>query len=820
VLITNFAAGELSETLFGRIDLPQYYQGASRIENFDVIPTGGVSRRRGMKRLAELPAEGRIIPFILDRESGFLLFLSPGMMRMYRDGQPVGSPVTSSAQTPLYQTLEEIHEVQYAQNYDMMILTHENYAPLRVRLVDGSLQTDLFPVLNKVAVHITGELEAVTEYDETYSGYLKSPGNYPCAVTFFNGRVVFAGTKNNRQRIFASKSNDYYNFSTYDLFLTEQREYVVVLGSIEPEAPDKIIIDKEIDAIRFTRRPEEYHTDSGFFDDAVITDMSGAVITLSENAKIEIFNYQVIEAELEAKKAQFESWENDPVTRTAAYYKAVTNDGELPFYGVEEHTFYIKTYAHQTQIVLNKKFGGDGEGTPDTEAVLATLTFPENACALYGQASAYFQSEIDAFCTAFFASDSDWNKTWENWTVVERTRYTENQAFQANDAETRIMATMRYGLDTAKGTEWYYGYPETLLSKVLNRITSSTDIYIPFYTVNIIEDRYPTADDGFTFEIASDMSDAIRWIGQNKHILVGTETAEWVIPSGVNATNVQAVLNSRYGSDRIQGTSVGDAFCFFQAGGRALVEYYIPQQDNNFRANNMAMLSPAMLHESPAFDFDFVSSPYTKIFVSRQDGALATLLYERGSGTFAWSRVTTEGSVRSVATMPGESGGDEVYLVLKRGARFFLELLTEEGPEVFLDSYRDWDGSGADYDGGAVVYDETDDAVFGTDKAPVPGHTMRVGYPYASLIRSMPVIANERMKQNNIKNLLIRFLDSFMPRVRSLPNGEETFISRDGPFSGVVKVNFPGGWEYDVFFELSHSAPTRCRILSVNAETN
>jgi hypothetical protein len=88
----------------------------------------------------------------------------------------------------------------------------------------------------------------------------------------------------------------------------------------------------------------------------------------------------------------------------------------------------------------------------------------------------------------------------------------------------------------------------------------------------------------------------------------------------------------------------------------------------------------------------------------------------------------------------------------------------------------------------------------------------------------MPVLANDRMKHNVIKNLLTRFSDSFMPRVRSEPNGAENTIPHRGEagkgLSGVVQVPFPGVWERDVFFEFIHDRPTRCRILAVNAEVN
>jgi hypothetical protein len=394
---------------------------------------------------------------------------------------------------------------------------------------------------------------------------------------------------------------------------------------------------------------------------------------------------------------------------------------------------------------------------------------------------------------------------------------------------------MKYILTDTSGDTIYYDYGDIIYTRVYERTKDMSSVYIPLFTRKILEDRYPTPDDGFTFEIASDMSDAIRWIGQNKNLLIGTETAEWIIPAGVNATNAQAILNSRYGSDKIQGTAVGDAMCFIQSGRKALVEYYIPQQDNNFRANNMAMLSKNMLHESPAFDFDFISAPYTKIFVSREDGALVCLLYERGTGTFAWGRILTDGFIRSVATLPGESGYDEVYMIVERTEGVFLERLDErmradlDIGHVFLDSNTPWTGSDeqrADYAANAVVYDVTDNKTYPIDDAPspadIPGppHRMFVGYQYTSLVRSMPILANNQMKQQIIKNLQVRFQDSHMPVIRSLPNGVDNTVPHEEPYSGVVQIPFPGVFDRDVFFEIVHKEPTPCQILAVNAEAN
>jgi hypothetical protein len=430
----------------------------------------------------------------------------------------------------------------------------------------------------------------------------------------------------------------------------------------------------------------------------------------------------------------------------------------------------------------------------------------------------------------------------------------------AQQWEARIRETMAKEFNGI----WYYGYPDKIKQDIFlaSYVTpegtpyDGQGMYFPFYTRKVIEDRYPSPEDGFTFDIASDISDSIRWIAQNKNLIIGTETAEWIVPSAINATNIQFILNSRFGSDKIPGTCVGDAMIFFQSGRKALVEYYIPQQDNNFRANNMAMLSKDMLHESPAFDFDFISAPYTKIFVSREDGAIVTLLYERNTGTFAWGRVTLGGgSVKSIGTLPGESGFDDVYLIVKRNDRYYLEQLDERGypdedlpphadikhapfHKAFLDSSSIWAGDASGYPAlpgldlpnapvPAVVYDETDNKAYekAPFPAPIPGHVMFIGYPFESVARSMPILANDQMHQNNIKNLNIRFLESFMPLVRSWDSEgrlvKEDSIPRKGKeFSGVIQIPFPGVFDRDVFFEFLHKEPTRCQILAVNAEVN
>jgi hypothetical protein len=382
------------------------------------------------------------------------------------------------------------------------------------------------------------------------------------------------------------------------------------------------------------------------------------------------------------------------------------------------------------------------------------------------------------------------------------------------------MAYMKYQHPKLQAGQPYYNYMPNIRSRIEASI-SGTEVYVPLYVTKQIKDDYPTADDGFTFEVASDRNDDIRWLVQNKNLIAGTESAEYIIPSNINAVNISAYLNSFYGSSRIQASSAGDAVLFFRDGQKGLVEYYIPQADNYFRINDLLMLAPQMLSESEAKDFDIVTMPYNMLVITRADGKMVTLLYDRSSGTFAWGRMTLgSGNIKSLAIIPAKSGYDDIYLLVEKNGLYDLELFEYDG-KVYLDSYTQWNGDDSAYTENAIIYDEAVDKIYPL-KGPLPsaGPTCWIGYPYTSTVRSMPILANNQMKPNNIKNLLIRFLDSYLPKLTALPNEVTDEIYDDEPYTGVKKVMFPGVWDRDVQFEITHGKPSRCIILAINTEVS
>ena len=951
MLITNFAAGELSDNLLGRIDLAQYYSAAARIENFDVIPTGGIKRRGGTERLAVLGGAGRLIPFVVSRETGFLLYLTDGRIRVFQtavvDGKNTVSCVRdtedeeASAAIPLY-AAAAIPDVQYAQNYDTMILCHEGYPPVMVKLGNNTLDFSLVQCGFDVEVE-AGEgisLYAHSEDDPAYkkSGWLQSEGKYPRAVSFFNGRVVFAGTMQDRQRVFFSglqndhdKENVIYPFATYKKFVTRQREYISVQGKIGTDAdidyegmgiehnPEYQAVQLTTpDAMKFAYALSEYHVDSVFFPkDTMVVKLYKSVLILSRRALAE---GPLSDAEKDfltvntpgTMKYYYErnlNENNNDNKKLIALLRYRCSIGGLPDHGHPELSMDDYQYLHvylrythnkiwlETTYVLGESVSGQLSlrnvvftkmDIPDTLVKSGSITYHHGAGGYYyslpvlpnvrgvigGLLQALFDNfftELDEASRAEAGEHTGFHVGWEDdyFFITERpdsdNPLTEQRIRLKDLINTgAVVATLERGTsmydsifqlvnisdiyvtiqemllnslvyefrmqNTAQQTV-YFGNPADILVKLNERLGVTGTVFIPLYVDrDPIVDRHPVPDCGFTFEIASDMNDAIRWLAVNQGVVVGTENAEWVIPPDVTAANVRAVLNSRYGSSAIQGTVVDNAICFFQTGKKSLVEYYIPQQDNFFRANNMAMFSRNMLLESEALEFDFIRSPNTRLFVTRKDGALVTLLYERGTGTFAWGRVTTEGTFKSVAVLPGYDGNDDVYMAVERGGSVFLEALREAG-EVYMDSYTkvtagDWAAVTSGYDAAAAVV-RKDGNVYEVLPVNTPpdwgkGGEVYIGYSYRSVMRAMPQ-ADEQMRERSFSNVYTRFMGSYMPRLKALPGGTEDPVLLPAgvrePFTGVTQSMYPGGLNRDASFEISHGKPTPCRILAIYASS-
>ncbi len=164
---TSFTAGELDPLLRGRLDLKAQEDGAAKLRNVIVHPSGGVSRRPGLRLVAQVPGALRLANF--DGPSGGeLLAFGPYRLDILRGGSIVHS-IPDTLWGPA-----ELPDVGIARWGDRLLLCHPAVPPKELirngvsgwqlrdwqyeKGLDDGEPRDLFPfarfVRPEIAIHV------------------------------------------------------------------------------------------------------------------------------------------------------------------------------------------------------------------------------------------------------------------------------------------------------------------------------------------------------------------------------------------------------------------------------------------------------------------------------------------------------------------------------------------------------------------------------------------------------------------------------------------------------------------------------------------
>ena len=126
-IITDFSAGELSEKVRGRFDLPQYRKGALKLENMMVTNTGMATKRPGtiyQGTCDGITNKSRIVPYVYSPSESYIMELVAGKIQVWRNGSKV-----KETTTPTW-TADELWDIQFAQDYRGIYFVHPSHAPV------------------------------------------------------------------------------------------------------------------------------------------------------------------------------------------------------------------------------------------------------------------------------------------------------------------------------------------------------------------------------------------------------------------------------------------------------------------------------------------------------------------------------------------------------------------------------------------------------------------------------------------------------------------------------------------------------------------
>ncbi|WP_404383564.1 hypothetical protein [Caenispirillum salinarum] len=119
---TNFSAGELSPRLYGRGDLRAYENGASRLRNVVIHPTGGVSRRPGLRWVDGIEGKARLLAFEFNTEQVYLLVFTHLKMAVYKDDARI-----AVLDTPWTEVM--LPNLNWTQSADTLLVVHPDCEP-------------------------------------------------------------------------------------------------------------------------------------------------------------------------------------------------------------------------------------------------------------------------------------------------------------------------------------------------------------------------------------------------------------------------------------------------------------------------------------------------------------------------------------------------------------------------------------------------------------------------------------------------------------------------------------------------------------------
>ncbi len=195
----SFAGGELSDSMYGRVDINKYDSGAATLKNFTVQRYGGVRNRNGFRHIGVTYGGKRAfyIPFLYNANETYIIEVTAGHCRFLYNGQYIvednGEPYTiSNNLNPA--DLQGICKIKYTQSADVLFIVHPDHYPMTLtRYSTYDWRWEQMPITGGPFEDSNGS--AATEEEQITQVYRYGAGTYELTLpdTVTNISVELAG---------------------------------------------------------------------------------------------------------------------------------------------------------------------------------------------------------------------------------------------------------------------------------------------------------------------------------------------------------------------------------------------------------------------------------------------------------------------------------------------------------------------------------------------------------------------------------------------------------------------------------------------------
>jgi len=617
-IINNFAKGELSSRMEGRVDIQGYYNGCKIMKNCIMVAQGGAEKRPGTIYLDEVYSSGaistkaKLIPFEVSDTEVYILEVGHYATRIWdvygkKLVQDSGSDLILDTPYPS----KDVSSIQYATTEGQIFLAHQNHAFLYIKKTNEgfSMTNQLYKVEDHEA--ISYKRDEVTYYNQEYFRALKTTST--AAPTkgewIAQGSIGCTPTGDLSEWVGA-------NFTTGDIILHKGKIY-------------------EAQRTYNNWTSQECWPESEIQEEAW-SDWSEAKVEWYWNTDLQCTN-TILGICIQRESPQSYMNRNFVTSTQKIQF--------LPWGGVGILGGWVR-YQLSTLSITSSK-----EENPYWELKASVPLGTETTIIKTWVTATYNQDEIVYHPTTYIMYKCLEDGTTGDPGVSPEWELLSNNPFFAVEGD--FPAAVAF-----MGQRLYLGgtasHPQTVFGSKIGR----------YDNFNVGTDD----DDAFYFEIASDRSSRIKWMVGKDQLMIGTTSSEWIVTGGgvgITPTNVQVLKQSAYGSAYNQASQVADTLLFYQKGGRKLREYMYSNDNKAYLANDLTFFADHIT--SPGIDeSSYQQNPDSILWSTKINGGLIGLTYDRLNNIAGWHRHDTDGVFESVVSVDGENEEDELWFVVRR----------------------------------------------------------------------------------------------------------------------------------------------------------
>ena len=273
---------------------------------------------------------------------------------------------------------------------------------------------------------------------------------------------------------------------------------------------------------------------------------------------------------------------------------------------------------------------------------------------------------------------------------------TENSSFYDGNISPTLTETPPRARDPFSGTNLY---PSAVGFLEQRRVFANSNSYLQRIWMtqtanhdNLTVSSPPADDDSITATIAARQVNEIRHLVTLGDMIVFTSGGEWLL-SGVDGvitpSGIQIKPQTYYGTTQLPPILSGDVVVFMQQG-QYVRDLSYKFDIDSYSGNDLSILARHLFDSYTIDDWTYAQAPHSLIAGVRSDGIMVALTYVREQQIYGWSRHTTKGDFKSIASVQ-EGVDDYIYVVVERVVNGrtvqYIERMSNFHPTDIQDSF-------------------------------------------------------------------------------------------------------------------------------------